>query len=164
MIECPTCKNREFVGTLNCSECGSRLVHTAPINTIDPEATIVADGPPTGPGLAVGALLGLRVLTTGDMVSLMGRDNFTLGRSAGGQAIVPDVDLDTYGAQDMGISRLHAEIRLDEGGVQVVDLDSVNGTSINGKRIEPQLARRLRHKDTLQLGQLKLQVITRIRG
>ncbi len=98
------------------------------------------------------------------MVSLVGRDNFTLGRSGGGQAIVPDVDLDTYGAQDQGISRLHAEIRLDEEGVHVVDLDSVNGTLINGKRIEPQLPRRLRHKDIIQLGRLRLQLVSRSRS
>jgi pSer/pThr/pTyr-binding forkhead associated (FHA) protein len=98
------------------------------------------------------------------MVSLVGRDSFTLGRAAGGQAVVPDVDLDTYGAQDQGISRLHAEIRLDKQGVHVVDLDSVNGTLINGKRIKPQDPQLLRHKDVVQLGHLKLQVISRIRG
>lgn len=168
MIECPSCKHQEFVGTLYCSECGTRLVHTEPIgHGRDPsemETVRASNGPPTGQGLAAGAILGLRVLATGDMVSLVGRDSFTLGRSAGGQAVVPDVDLDTYGAQDQGISRLHAEIRLDKQGVHVVDLDSVNGTLINGKRIQPQDPHPLRHKDIVQLGHLKLQVITRIRG
>lgn len=170
MIECPNCKHQEFVGTLYCSECGTRLVHTAPIgpggelvdiDTVDPVGT--ADGFPTTRGLAAGAIFGLRVLATGDMVSLVGRDNYTLGRSAGSQAIVPDVDLDSYGAQDQGISRLHAEIRLDEQGPRVVDLDSVNGTLVNGRRLEPQEPAPLRHKDVIQLGQLKLQVISRIR-
>ncbi|MEK6587520.1 MAG: FHA domain-containing protein, partial [Chloroflexota bacterium] len=95
---------------------------------------------------------------------LVGRDNFTLGRAGGGQAIVPDVDLDAFGAQDQGISRLHAEIRLDKEGVHVVDLDSVNGTLINGKRIEPQQPRRLRNKDIIQLGRLRLQLISRLRS
>jgi pSer/pThr/pTyr-binding forkhead associated (FHA) protein len=103
-------------------------------------------------------------MKTGDMVSLVGRENYTLGRSAGNQAIVPDVDLDTYGAQDQGISRLHAEIRLDETGIHVVDLDSVNGTLINGKRIEPQEPKEIRNKDIIQLGNMQLQVISRIRG
>lgn len=168
MIECPTCKHLEFVGTLHCSECGTRLVHTAPIGSVgellDLDSGNGEDGQARGPGLAAGALFGLRVMTTGDMVSLAGRDNYTLGRSAGSQAIVPDVDLDTYGAQDKGISRLHAEIRLDETGVHVVDLDSINGTLINGKRIEPQEPHVLRNKDIIQLGHMQLQVISRIRA
>lgn len=151
-----------------CSECGTRLVHTAPIGPggefIEFDVPDTSDGTPLGPGLAAGAIFGLRVMKTGDMVSLAGRDNYTLGRSAGGQAIVPDVDLDTYGAQDQGISRLHAEIQLDESGVHVVDLDSVNGTLINGRRIEPQQPHELRNKDIIQLGQMQLQVISRIRG
>lgn len=166
MIECPTCRHQEFVGTLYCSECATRLVHTAPIaldELLEAEAT-GDDGLPAIRGLAAGAIFGLRVVETGEMVSLVGRDNFTLGRSGGGQAIVPDVDLDTYGAQDQGISRLHAEIRLDGEGVHVVDLDSVNGTLINGKRIEPQLPRRLRHKDIIQLGRLRLQLVSRSRS
>ncbi|MFQ5942784.1 MAG: FHA domain-containing protein [Anaerolineales bacterium] len=167
MIECPTCKHAEFVGTLYCSECGTRLVLTAPIGPggdfIDFNSPDTRE-PPMGPGLAAGAIFGLRVMKTGDMVSLAGRDNYTLGRSAGSQAIVPDVDLDTYGAQDQGISRLHAEIRLDESGVHVVDLDSVNGTLINGKRIEPQDPHELHNKDIVQLGHMQLQVISRIRG
>ena len=168
MIECPSCKHSEFIGTLYCSECGTRLVHTAPIGPggefIEFEGPDTNDGPPLGPGLAAGAIFGLRVMKTGDMVSLAGRDNYTLGRSAGSQAIVPDVDLDTYGAQDQGISRLHAEIRLDKSGVHVVDLDSINGTLVNGKRIEPQQPHELRNKDIVQLGHMQLQVISRIRG
>ena len=166
MIECPTCRHQEFVGTLYCSECGTRLVHTAPIGLDELLESEAAgdDGLPAIRGLAAGAIFGLRVVETGEMVSLVGRDNFTLGRSGGGQAIVPDVDLDTYGAQDQGISRLHAEIRLDGEGVHVVDLDSVNGTLINGKRIEPQLPRRLRHKDIIQLGRLRLQLVSRSRS
>jgi len=166
VIECPTCRHQEFVGTLYCSECGTRLVHTAPIaldEMLESEAA-GDDGLPAIRGLAPGAVFGLRVVETGDMVSLVGRDNFTLGRSMGGQAIVPDVDLDAYGAQDQGISRLHAEIRLDAEGVHVVDLDSVNGTLINGKRIEPQQPRRLRHKDIIQLGRLRLQLVSRSRS
>jgi len=169
MIECPTCKHSEFVGTLHCSECGTQLVRTAPIGPgsdfLDLNGEIdTIEAPVLGPGLSAGAIFGLRVMKTGDMVSLVGRENYTLGRAAGSQAIVPDVDLDTYGAQDQGISRLHAEIRLDETGIHVVDLDSVNGTLINGKRIEPQEPKEIRNKDIIQLGNMQLQVVSRIRG
>ncbi len=170
MIECPSCKHQEFVGTLYCSECGTRLVHTAPFAMADSQNFVDLEGVSADIvtaevlNLESGAILGLRVLATGDMVSLFGRDNFTLGRGGTGQAIVPDVDLDRYGAQDQGISRLHAEIRIDEGGVRIVDLDSVNGTLVNGKRLEPQEPMLIAHKDIIQIGRLRLQLISRIRG
>lgn len=171
MIECPSCKHQEFVGTLYCSECGTRLVHTAPFPAIPTDGSWVdldlgssADGPAGALELESGAALGLRVLATGDMVSLVGRDNYTLGRGGTGQAIMPDVDLDRYGAQDQGISRLHAEIRIEEDGVHIVDLDSVNGTLVNGERLEPQQPRRVVHKDMIQLGRLRLQLISKYRG
>jgi hypothetical protein len=165
MIECPSCKHQEFVGTMYCSECGTRLVHTAPF----PDGRIGWIDACLGRWnkrleLESGAALGLRVLATGDMVSLVGRDNYTLGRGGSGQAIVPDVDLDHYGAQDQGISRLHAEIRIVESGVHIVDLDSVNGTLVNGERLEPQSPRLLGHKDMIQLGRLRLQLISKYRG
>jgi len=171
MIECPSCKHQEFVGTLYCSECGTRLVHTNPFpamdsdpDWVDLDAATSEGGTGRGLELESGAALGLRVLATGDMVSLVGRDNYTLGRGGSGQAIVPDVDLDHYGAQDQGISRLHAEIRIVESGVHIVDLDSVNGTLVNGERLEPQSPRLLGHKDMIQLGRLRLQLISRYRG
>lgn len=36
---------------------------------------------------------------------------------------------------DTGVSRAHAEIRMNGSEVRVVDLDSTNGTSVNGQRV-----------------------------
>ena len=170
MIECPNCKHQEFVGTLYCSECGSRLVLVSPMPTvsiprdkIESAALSTKPSPPEGPELASGALLGLRILSSGEIVSLLGRENFTLGRAVKGQAVVPDVDLETREAYDMGVSRLHAEIRLLKEGIFLADLDSVNGTLVNGKKVEPASPANLRHGDILQLGRMRLQLITRQR-
>jgi len=81
MIECPACKHQEFVGTVYCSECGSRLMSATPVPTlniprdrVDLEAMATKPAAPEGPGLETGAILGLRVLATGDVISLIGRD------------------------------------------------------------------------------------------
>jgi pSer/pThr/pTyr-binding forkhead associated (FHA) protein len=171
MIECPSCKHQEFVGTVYCTECGSRLVSTTPIPTlniprdrVDKEAMATKPATPEGPELESGAILGLRVLATGDIISLIGRDNYTLGRSMEGQAILPDVDLRPYDAYDQGVSRIHTEIRLLPLGVHVVDLDSANGTLVAGKRIEAQKPIPVHHGDIIQLGGMRLQLISRYRG
>ena len=168
MIECPSCKHREFVGTLFCSECGTRLVHVSPMPTksiskdeIREEAKTTRPTPP-GPDLSSGALIGLRVISTGEIISLIGRDNFTLGRSIEGQAILPDVDLSRFDAYDFGLSRMHAELRIADKDTHIIDLESANGTIVNGKRILPNRAEPIEHGDIIQLGRLRLQVISRL--
>lgn len=167
MIECPNCKHQEFVGTLYCTECGTRLVHVSPMPTVsiskddlDDAAQATRPRVPE-PSLASGAMLGLRVVSTGEIVSLIGREHFTLGRAVEGQAVIPDVDLGRYEAYDEGVSRIHAEIRVAPEGVVVIDLDSINGTFINGTQLETQAPRRIDHGDILQLGRLRLQLISR---
>jgi hypothetical protein len=170
MIECPSCKHREFVGTLFCSECGTRLVNVTPAPTmsiprdqVSLEASATKPSVPEGPDLASGALLGLRIVSSGEILSLIGRDNYTLGRTVEGQPVIPDVDLSPYDAFEQGVSRLHCEIRLKDDGVYIVDLESANGTLINGKTIEVQKPFAVKHGDILQLGRMRLQLISRYR-
>ena len=171
MIECPTCKHREFVGTLFCSECGTRLVQATQVPTmgisrdkLSEEAKATKPSTPHSPDLSTGALIGLRVVRTGELLSLVGRDNYTLGRSIEGQAVVPDVDLNKYEAYDAGISRMHAELRIAEDGLYVIDLESSNGTIVNGKRLLAQEPEPINHGDILQLGRLRFQLIAQVKG
>ena len=48
-----------------------------------------------------------------------------LGRSAEADVRLPDT----------GVSRLHAEVRLEPDGTYVVDLGSTNGTTVNGRKV-----------------------------
>jgi pSer/pThr/pTyr-binding forkhead associated (FHA) protein len=171
MIECPACKHQEFVGTMYCTECGTRLVLSASAPTmsisrsqIQAESLNTKPAVPEGPELESGAVIGLRVVTTGDVVPLIGRDNYTLGRTIEGQAVVPDIDLGPFEAYEQGVSRMHAEVRLEEDGVTLIDLESANGTLVNGKRSDPMVPVVLRHGDVIQIGRLRLQLITRTRG
>ena len=58
--------------------------------------------------------------------------------------------------EDEEISRRHAVIRPGDGGVEIEDLGSRNGTFVNGVRIES--ATRLAGGDTVKLGQSVLQI------
>jgi pSer/pThr/pTyr-binding forkhead associated (FHA) protein len=119
---------------------------------------------PDGPALRTGALMGLRVVSSGDVLSLLGRVNYTLGRSIETQSVVPDIDLAPFDAFDQGVSRLHAEMRIQPDGVFIVDLDSANGTHVNGKRLEALKAIPIHHGDIVQLGSMRLQLISRYRS
>jgi hypothetical protein len=163
MIRCPSCGQHEFVGTLFCSECGVRLTQQIPSHGEGERGgegpTSVADGPDVG--LASGALAGLKLLNTDEVISLIGRTQFTLGRSMPGQAVIPDIDLDRLDASLHGVSRMHAELTVGTDQVLIKDLESVNGTLVNGKRLRPQRAVPISNGDVIEIGGLRLQLITR---
>ena len=166
MIECPSCKHQQFVGTLYCEECGTRLVHVSPAPATGPIETPSLDDSvgatsPERPELRTGALLGLRVVGTDAVLSLLGRTNYTLGIAIEGQAVIPDIDLGPFNAYDQGVSRIHAELQLTPEGLFIIDLDSANGTHVNGQRLEAIKATQVRHGDLIQLGGLDLQLISR---
>jgi predicted component of type VI protein secretion system len=77
-----------------------------------------------------------------------------LGRSDAGSKTAPTLDLTPYGAQEMGISRQHATIRRTDGMLTLTDLNSVNGTLLNGQRLAPNQPRVLRDGDEIRLGKL----------
>jgi pSer/pThr/pTyr-binding forkhead associated (FHA) protein len=142
------------------------LVHISPIPDTTP-AEIKDEkkktAPPTipGPSLQTGALLGLKVVGSDSVVSLLGRVNYTLGRAIEDQAVIPDIDLSLYGAEEHGVSRIHAEVLLKPDGIYIIDLDSANGTKVNGTPIETITPVHLRHGDIIQLGGLSVQLISR---
>lgn len=81
-----------------------------------------------------------------------------MGRQAPFMLQLPDVDLTEYSAAEHGISRVHAVIDCTRTGLHVTDLDSRNGTFVNGEKVHPYNAHILRHGDTIRLGSLALDV------
>ena len=62
---------------------------------------------------------------------------------------------------ELGVSRLHALIRMEGKKVVAMDLGSVNGTRLNGQKLQPHKPYVVNHGDWLVLGKLKLQVLIR---
>jgi pSer/pThr/pTyr-binding forkhead associated (FHA) protein len=100
-------------------------------------------------------------MNTGEVLSLIGREQYTLGRSVPGQAVVPDIDLDPLEAGMHGVSRLHAELGVGDDQVYLKDLESANGTMVNGKRIPPQRPVSVSNGDLIEIGSLRLQLVSR---
>lgn len=83
-------------------------------------------------------------------------DVAVVGRSELGSDIVPDLDLAPFGAQSMGVSRRHAILLPHDDGLSLIDLDSTNGTWINGVYLQPGQKYRLRAGDRVEFGRLRL--------
>ena len=69
-----------------------------------------------------------------------------------------DVDLTAWQAYKFGVSRRHLRFRPTSSKLFVVDLDSTNGTHVNGLPIGPSWAHSLSTGDVLTLGLLNVRV------
>jgi len=172
MILCPNCRHQELAGALFCSECGARLVVLEVPNTHSIERNQTGllmfqpqrSSPPPSQSLSpstTDAVVSLHLIESGMILHLSGQTEFTLGRVAEGQPILPDVDLSPYEAYAEGVSRLHAALKLNNQRVFITDLGSSNGTRVNGQKIMPNVDYPLNHGDVVSLGKFKIQVLIR---
>lgn len=171
MILCPNCHSQEISGTLFCAECGARLVvgeipTTSHIERNQTGMLILQTRPPSPPNLAASGQListsvSLHLIESGTILHLSGQTEFTLGRVADGQPILPDVDLSEYEAYAQGVSRLHSALKINNQRVFITDLGSSNGTRVNGQKIMPNVDYPLNHGDVVTLGKFKIQILIR---
>jgi hypothetical protein len=147
MVNCPTCTVENTEDSNFCRRCGSRLV------PLDLEETtlsiaITAREEFAGEGARRSLLLGPILLIRtgggreGEVVGL-DSDVLTIGRSPHSDLFLDDVT----------VSRHHARILNDASGFLVEDLNSLNGTYVNRRRIE---RHQLLDGDELQIGKFKL--------
>lgn len=167
MQRCPNCNAEQFDGTIFCTDCGSgmqaasRRETTTALNkasgsgslsnVVEDIATIT---PVTSqPGLRRVVLV---VINSGRRIELDTRDDILVGRKDHARGIFPDVDLGLDGGYDAGVSRRHAIISVREGGCVLEDLDSANGTFINGRRVLAQTPTAVHSGDEVKFGTLIL--------
>ena len=171
MILCPNCHHQEVAGALFCSECGAQLVlsdrmatQSIPRNTSEILVPSLENTPSTAAlpqADAPDAVVSLYLADSGQIIHLAGRTEFTLGRVADNQPILPDVDFSLFEAYSQGVSRLHASLKIINLRVVITDLGSSNGTRVNGQKIMPHIDYLLNHGDVIALGKLKIQVLIR---
>ena len=64
------------------------------------------------------------------------------------------IDLSPYHAHSLGVSRRHVRMETTDTGYTVEDLQSANGTWLNGNRLQPNQGYAVRSGDHIQLGEL----------
>ena len=87
-------------------------------------------------------------------------EGYVIGRSDEASNYIPDIDLASFDAREKGVSRRHAALVRFEGKTHVIDLNSVNGTYLDGKRLSPDVPHPLRTSSELRLGTLSLTIST----
>lgn len=171
MIKCPNCQHQELPGALFCSECGAQLVAADTLTSpLGKESTPFIDtgelkngdqslSPAGSPAKIQETVITLKVMDANRILHLSGRSEYSLGRVAKGQPILPDFDLTEFEAYAKGVSRLHAAIKVGAQRIVIMDLRSANGTRVNGQKIVPNVDYPLKHGDIIALGKLKIQFL-----
>jgi hypothetical protein len=72
----------------------------------------------------------------------------------------PDLDLALYGSAAAGVSRHHAMLIPRKLGPSITDMESTNGTWVNGRYVAAGIQQDLKEGDRIELGLLKLIVRT----
>lgn len=83
------------------------------------------------------------------------------GRNTVGRFADKPVDIDLVSqesVEQIWCSRQHAVITFDKGNVSLEDLNSLNGTWVNGVRIHAGQPRLLRHGDVVQIGTVQMKL------
>ena len=89
-------------------------------------------------------------------LTLLVSDRVLVGRADEDDENSPGLDLAPYGGANKGVSRIHAAFGYEDGGVYVEDLNSTNGTRINGLALSPNQHYRLRDGDELEFGSARV--------
>ena len=96
-----------------------------------------------------------RLVVTGAPIPLL-QDEVLIGRVKPEVTPAPDVDLVPHGGDRMGVSRHHARMLQGSGGWVLEDLESTNGTFLNGEQVSPGQQVRVRPGDLIRFGTLTL--------
>src|SRR5688572_5995544 len=83
-------------------------------------------------------------------------EGYIVGRTDESSDFTPDIDLATLGGREHGVSRRHAALVRYRGTTHILDLNSVNGTFLNGKRLIPDTPYPMNEGDDLKFGNLSL--------
>ena len=156
---CAHCGTTNREGELICVSCGMLLAEQA---TVTQRLPLPTSGLLTR-NIEISGTYILLTLQMGEHVYeipaaegtsvLLGRNNTALT-----PASVSVLDLVEVGGVGLGVSRRHALIRIDHSAFFVMDLDSTNGTFLNGRRLQPRNQHLLVSGDVLRLGALEVRV------
>ncbi len=158
---CPSCKLRNKPGAILCIFCGASLKaahqETRATDRLDEDEYIPKEAGTFADSLVPESGLGIYLENTLP-VTVIGKDEVILGRRASSTGGLV-VDLVPFDAIQQGVSRRHAAIHREQDGYYITDLNSTNGTRINGRRLLPNIPCRLSSGDVVRLGRLNLLVL-----
>jgi serine/threonine-protein kinase len=101
----------------------------------------------------------LSLTATGQQIYVGNEAEIIVGRASKKASLPnPDIDLGPFGGRQGGVSRKHGRLLRIDNRWFVEDLNSTNGTQVNGIKMPPRQTTALHQGDTLRFGQIELKV------
>ena len=190
-ITCPKCGRVNRPGILVCENCGTLLVsdekpassekpvstkrfegdkfvddidQTYRTSTETSELYSVAASSAGSTNFTENMVLRLEIDGAPTPILLHPKAETSIGRRDPATGTMPDVDLSAYAGYRLGVSRKHAFIRLKNHQLEMYDLGSSNGTSVNGVRLTAHQPHVLRDGDEILLGKMVIRVLFQVRN
>lgn len=158
-VVCPKCGKSNPKNEAICYSCGELL--SADRSLYATRTIIDGDGAIKDDYFGSDSVLILQVHGTEETFRIQPQKSsheIIIGRNTQNSPVMPDVDLSSVKADEMGVSRMHLGLRYDakHQSINIYDMGSANGSFLNEQRIHPQEVRILHHGDALRLGALIL--------
>jgi pSer/pThr/pTyr-binding forkhead associated (FHA) protein len=159
MRKCEECGFDNLEGTMVCEDCGFPIVKGTSTLALNYDRFSVSEGIRAHTVMLNETTnVGLEFVGYGERIDILPNQRTVFGRADSGASNVPDVDLSPFGAFDKGVSRIHAALIRQDATLTLLDLDSSNGTLINGRRVSPHQPRVVQDGDEITFGQLVARV------
>lgn len=155
-MKCQACGNENKENAKFCFKCGGKLLYSSPPNIKEREEAIKATTPvKVVDDLSTAPLSRAWLLFNedGTEITIPYKTEVLIGRLDIDSGNNPDIDL-TEIDKNKVTSRKHALIIYSQGKYKLRDMRSMNGTFLNGKRLEHNLAYQLKNEDEILLGKL----------
>jgi hypothetical protein len=160
---CPNCGNPVLVSLLQCPTCYYVMPSAGPPVETPESYTQALTEPAAAPAIQFGPRTTL-VMAARDGRRLFSRPQDSrretiVGRTDG-KTFTADLDLSPLGAATLGVSRVHAALAFDadRNVMTLMDMNSMNGTFLNGLRLQPQDVHDLHPGDQIRFGRLAVRI------
>jgi len=97
-------------------------------------------------------------LESGQEIATVTEERFILGRAVEGVREFI-IDLSSFGAYGLGVSRLHVLVRKTTPGYEICDMSSTNGTWLNEQEVVPERFYPVKNKDVIRMGKMRVRVL-----
>ncbi|HEX3053881.1 MAG TPA: FHA domain-containing protein [Aggregatilineaceae bacterium] len=155
---CPHCGQSNMEGVVFCQKCGIALV-AVPLAT---RQLIGGDVQGGTDELSSESVVMLQFNAQEAPLTVQVKHEVILGRITEQAEETTYINLTAFGGEEQGVSRRHARLLRDNKALYLMDLNSTNGTRLNGEVLPAAVEKRLRDGDEITLGKLKLFVYFKI--
>lgn len=164
MIKCVECGANQTEGALFCAECGAFMLDAIenPATNVLPFSEYAYSNPPLPFAQAelVPATTPREIFIiiphSRRRLKLETAASIAVGRET--DEFKPELDLGLDDGVEYGVSRSHATIQATSTGFAIIDLNSTNGTLLNGYRLPPNHPYPLTSGDEVRFGDLLIHI------